>query len=336
MNNKFVWLVRRELWEARIVWIVPALLAALVIVSAIVSAIASHGIDINGIEADKIAAMGGATGGARVDRFVGVVLGVIAGLFYFATLCTQFFYAIDTLYGDRRDRSVLFWKSMPITDAETVLSKLFVVSVVMPVVAAAAALVAQVGVFAVASAKLAPLSMLQGHLWSAGAWGDGLLFDVYVLYAGILWNLPVIAFSLLVSAWATRAPMAYASFLPLAVALAEAIVFRSGHVWHLLGSRTVGLFTQIDRIGASQGAGFVMNGDVIDPSGGPRSRDASAAVPPRPPEGVGRDRRRRGADRGDGLAATLPRRDHLNAAAILRSDGAWVPPGPERCRHADR
>jgi ABC-2 type transport system permease protein len=271
MNNKFVWLVRRELWEARIVWIVPALLAAIVVVGAILSAFVSHGIDVNGIDADQIAAMNGATGGDKVDRIVGVALGVIAGLFYFATVFTQFFYAIDTLYGDRRDRSVLFWKSMPITDAETVLSKLFVASVIMPVVAAAAALVVQVAVFAVASAKLAPLSMLQGHLWSVSNWGEGLAFDVYVIYAGILWNVPVIAFSLLVSAWATRAPTAYAVFLPPAIGIAEYIVFRTSHLWHLMKFRTFGMFTQIDQIGASQGFGFLTGGDVIDPSGGPRT-----------------------------------------------------------------
>ena len=269
MNSKFAWLVRRELWEARIVWIVPVLLAVLVIVSAILSAFVSHGIDINGIDAEKVADMSGAAGGAKVDRIVGVALAMIAGLFYFATVFTQFFYAIDTLYGDRRDRSVLFWKSMPITDAETVLSKLFVASVIMPLVAAAAAVVVQVAVFAVASVKVAPISTLQGHLWNPGTWGDGLLFDLYVVYAGILWNVPVIAFSLLVSAWARRAPIAFAGFLPLAVALAEFIVFRTGHVWHVMQSRSFGLFTHIDRVGASRGAGFMMDGDRLDPAGGP-------------------------------------------------------------------
>ena len=34
-----------------------------------------------------------------------------------------FFYCIDSLYADRRDRCVLFWKSLPLSDAETVLSK---------------------------------------------------------------------------------------------------------------------------------------------------------------------------------------------------------------------
>ena len=53
-----------------------------------------------------------------------------------------FFYAIDSLYADRRDRSVLFWKSLPLSDAETVLSKFTVAIVVIPLVALVGALLA--------------------------------------------------------------------------------------------------------------------------------------------------------------------------------------------------
>ncbi len=61
-----------------------------------------------------------------------MVLGIVA-----------FFYAIDSLYSDRRDRSVLFWKSLPISDAETVLSKFAVAAILIPLIALAASLVAQ-------------------------------------------------------------------------------------------------------------------------------------------------------------------------------------------------
>src|SRR3546814_20822192 len=36
-----------------------------------------------------------------------------------------FFYCLGALYDDRRDRSILFWKSLPVSDASTVLSKVF-------------------------------------------------------------------------------------------------------------------------------------------------------------------------------------------------------------------
>ena len=46
-----------------------------------------------------------------------------------------FFYCIDALYADRADRSVLFWKSLPLSDAETVLSKFATAAVLIPLVA---------------------------------------------------------------------------------------------------------------------------------------------------------------------------------------------------------
>ena len=42
------------------------------------------------------------------------------------------FYCLDALYGERRDRSILFWKSLPVSDLTTVLSKASIPIVVLP------------------------------------------------------------------------------------------------------------------------------------------------------------------------------------------------------------
>src|SRR3546814_13401578 len=56
-----------------------------------------------------------------------------------------FFYCLGALYDERKDRSVLFWKSLPVSDAQTVLSKVGSAVVVAPVLAVIASLVTMIG-----------------------------------------------------------------------------------------------------------------------------------------------------------------------------------------------
>jgi ABC-2 type transport system permease protein len=235
--NRFLWLVRRELWETRAVWVAPAICAAIIVGGALTAAFGMGSITIQGLDPEELAKLHEKMTPEHLDAIAGLALGGIAFPFFIMVLFTQFFYAIDSLYGERRDRAILFWKSLPLSDAETVLSKLFVAAVLMPVAAAAAALATQIVVFAIAGAKLAPLGLLQGHLWTPSLWGDTLLVMAYGLVTGMLWYLPLIGWALLVSAWAPRSPLMYASLPPLAVGLAEYIVFHSHHAFAVVGER---------------------------------------------------------------------------------------------------
>jgi ABC-2 type transport system permease protein len=260
--NKFLWLVRRELWESRTVWVAPAICAAIIVGGALVAAFGTGTISFQGMDPADSAKLHEKMTPEHLDGIASLALGGIAVPFFIMVLFTQFFYTIDALYGERRERAILFWKSLPISDAETVLSKLFVAAVVMPVVAAAAALVTQVVVFTIASAKLAPLELLQGHLWTPVLWGGSLLVMVYVLVASALWYLPLVGWGLLVSAWAPRSPLMYASLPPLAVGLGEYIVFRSHYALAVIGERVGNLGLLGHAFGGrSRGGGF---GFVID------------------------------------------------------------------------
>jgi ABC-2 type transport system permease protein len=229
--NKFNWLVRRELWEARSVWVAPAVLAAILVVGTLLGALLSGTISLDGLGPDQAAKVHEKLTPEHLDGIAALALGFIALLFLILVMFTQFLYAVDALYGERRDRSILFWKSMPVSDAETVLSKLFVAAVVMPAVAAGIAVATQVVLFAIGSAKLASLDFLQGHLWTPSLWGGSLLVTAYVLVASALWCLPVLGWCMLVSVWAPRSPLMYATLPPFGLALGEWLMFRSHHVW---------------------------------------------------------------------------------------------------------
>jgi ABC-2 type transport system permease protein len=176
---------------------------------------------------------------------------------------TQFFYAADALYGERRDRSILFFKSLPVSDAETVLSKLAIASLVMPGAIVLAGLASQIGVCAIVTAKFGSFPALAGHLWSARVWGDVLALDGYVLLADVLWSLPVVGYLLLISAWARRAPVGLAVLIPGAVILSEWIVLHTGYIGRGVVGRLFGLFGIAFEGHASKGLGFVFNPDKL-------------------------------------------------------------------------
>jgi ABC-2 type transport system permease protein len=163
--------------------------------------------------------------------------------FYITLLFTQFFYALSSLFDDRKDRSVLFWKSLPASDLETVLSKVFVASVVLPLVAllvtavtqALFAMVAAVRVEAIATQlgtafgphAAAAAHAFVGALASPKLWLADILMLLWVAVGFVLWTLPIVGYALLVSAATPRAPFLFAALLVGSVGLAESLLFES-------------------------------------------------------------------------------------------------------------
>ena len=105
--NVYRWLIRREFWENRAIWMIPAADRR-----AASSRRCSAGADIM-VDDAPTQAVGGHAVLSSVSAVFFLVMGIYSG-----------WYLLDCLYADRRDRSVLFWKSLPISDAATVLSKL--------------------------------------------------------------------------------------------------------------------------------------------------------------------------------------------------------------------
>jgi ABC-2 type transport system permease protein len=265
--NKFLWLVRRELWEARSVWAAPAICAAIVIGGALVASFVTGTVTLEGLDPESLAKLNSKLTPEHLDGIASMALGSIAALFFIVVLFTQFFYAIDSLYGERRERAILFWKSLPISDTETVLSKLFVAGVIMPLAGTAAAFATQLVLFSILSAKLAPLELLHGHLWSVSLWGGSLLVMVYVLVASMLWYLPMLGWCLLVSAWAPRSPIMYATLPPLGVALAEYITFHTHYALYVMLERFGNLGLLAHAFGgrsSARGFGFVIDQDHME------------------------------------------------------------------------
>ncbi|MCX7057174.1 MAG: hypothetical protein NTZ79_08270 [Proteobacteria bacterium] len=230
----FLWLVRRELWESRIIWMAPAICALIVIGCALLVALNVGTLQLDGFDFEQFRSDQGAQ---KLGEMTSHGLALLSVPFFMIVLVTQYFYAADSLYSERRDRSILFWKSLPISDTATVLSKLAVVAVVMPAAAAACALVSQLAVFAIVSIRFASSAGIVVHLWQPAVWGGWLALLTYLMLASALWHLPKHAWLLLVSAWAPRSAAMFALLPPCGIMLAEFIVLRTHAVWSLIGDR---------------------------------------------------------------------------------------------------
>lgn len=235
--NRFIWLIRREVWEHKAIWFAPAIVIACLFVLLLVSR-AHLGYDL-AMSFDDISREGQVILHVLAYSIVALIIFLVMGV-------VGFFYCIDSLYADRADRSVLFWKSLPLSDAETVLSKFATGAVVVPLVAAAGAVVAQIAVGGGLSAKLAMTGGDPGLWLHPVTLGGGAAVALVASLAAMLWYAPLVAYLMLVSAWARRAPFLWAVLPPIAAAVLESIIMRTSYVGDLVASRVFGLYQALN------------------------------------------------------------------------------------------
>ncbi len=166
----------------------------------------------------------------------------------FMILLTAFivgvFYCLDALNGERRDRSILFWKSMPVSDRTTVLSKAAIPIVVLPLFVFV--LIASIWtlMFMLSNLVLLGNGSALTALWVHLPLVRMSVALFYGLTAIALWHAPLYGWLLLVSGWARRATFLWAALPPLAICFFETIAFRTSHFAHFLGYRVVGWFQE--------------------------------------------------------------------------------------------
>ncbi|HEY2590141.1 MAG TPA: hypothetical protein VGI35_01015 [Steroidobacteraceae bacterium] len=215
-------LLRRELWEHTALWIAPLVVAAALIVGAIFGrAYAPAAMPIS-VGDGPVPPQGV---GAMVTTALVMSFGAVQ---YFVMSVVLWFYATSCLYNERRDRSILFWKSMPVSDAKTVGSKMLMALVAVPLyVYLVTLLTTLVAIGIVALPRLSgPASV---SVWDGGVWVRGQAFAFVYLVQSVLWYAPLTAYLLLVSAWARRNVQLWA-LSPLIAIIVERIAFGTHHL----------------------------------------------------------------------------------------------------------
>ena len=157
----------------------------------------------------------------------------------FTVFIVGVFYCLDALYGERRDRSTLFWKSLPVSDLTTVLSKVSIPLVILPLVTFVI-IVATHFVMLLWSSVVLLTSGLAGTTWTRFNILEQSLILLYSLIALALWHAPIYGWLLLISGWARRATFLWAVLPLLAITIFETITFHTTHFIRMLGNRLTG------------------------------------------------------------------------------------------------
>jgi len=223
--NTFTWLLKREYWEHRGGFLWAPLIAAgvvlLVFTIAAVTGLSHAPVDghamINGVRISDLAAT--LTPEQKLQMGAGLDVGLFfAGAPVAITLAiVTFFYLLGSLYDERRDRSILFWKSLPVSDMETVLSKVAAATIVAPLLALAAALALMLGLLVLFSIILSVYGINPFTTIWANASPLSVIGKIAMLIPlNAIWALPSIGWLMLCSAFAKRVPFLWATLLPVA------------------------------------------------------------------------------------------------------------------------
>ncbi|HKR66151.1 MAG TPA: ABC transporter permease [Thermoanaerobaculia bacterium] len=226
----FNWSVRRELWENRFLYLAPLVVSAFVLLGTFISVVAL---------AHRLRTMR-AMDAVQWHKTVVTPFSMAPAPILFTTFLVGMFYSLDALYGERRDRSILFWKSLPVSDRTTVLSKAAIPLVMLPLIGMAIGLVVQF-ILLMLSAPI-----FAGHGMSpATALGEFRFFQepivmVYGLTVHSLWMAPIYAWLLFVSAWAKRMPVLWATLPLVAIGILERLALGTTHFAALVKYRFMG------------------------------------------------------------------------------------------------
>ena len=229
-------LVRRELWEHRSLYVVPAVLGIVLVLAAVtgqvtISAFGTH-VDMALLGASNIDANQRGAG-------ISALMVMFASLFVIAMGILSVFYSLDSLYAERKDRSILFWRSMPVTDAETVISKLITAVIVIPIITLVFIALTQVLVLLVTSVWVGLRGANAWHLiWSAVPLLDNWSATLIFIMSLSLWHAPFVGWFLLVSAYTKRSPMLMAVLPILLLPMLERNIFGSTLLFDAIFVRT--------------------------------------------------------------------------------------------------
>lgn len=229
-RRPFFWSVRRELWENRSIYMAPLAVAAVALLGFAISTI--------GLAERRRAAL--LLDEAQRRAKIAAPYDTVAFILIVTGLIVAVVYCLDALYGERRDRSILFWKSLPVSDVTAVLSKASIPLVVLPSILFAITVIAHLLMFLLTSAVLlahgmSPLSTFAG--WNPL---EHSLILLYGLVALALWHAPLYAWFLLVSGWARRAVFLWAVLPLVALSALFRVAWGSTDVCSLLVHLVIG------------------------------------------------------------------------------------------------
>jgi ABC-2 type transport system permease protein len=230
-TRSMYWSVRRELWEYRSIYIAPLAVAALYLFGFLISAFRLPNKMRTALALDPM----------KQYKLIVQPYHFAVALIMVTTFLIALYYCLDALHGERRDRSILFWKSLPVSDLITVLSKASIPLVVIPLLSFVITVIVEFIMLLFSTAVLLASGVSVAPLWTQlSLFQMSLLLLYHLVLVHGLWYAPIYAWLLLVSGWARRAPLLWATLPLLAIAFVEKIAFGTSHFLAMLEDRVSG------------------------------------------------------------------------------------------------
>ncbi|HKW18175.1 MAG TPA: hypothetical protein VJO35_11775 [Terriglobales bacterium] len=220
------WSVRRELWENRSIYLAPLVAAALFLLGYTISIVRLR------LHMDAVSLPSALETHHSHDFAPALIMGV--------AIIVSIFYCLDALYGERRDRSILFWKSLPVSDTTTVISKLAIPILILPLVSFVITIATQLMMLVLSSAILAGGGVSISSIWAQASFRVSLIWLYHFVTVHGLWYAPLYGWLLLISAWAPRAPFMWAFLPPFVIWGVEKIAFNTSYFLSMLQYRLTG------------------------------------------------------------------------------------------------
>jgi ABC-2 type transport system permease protein len=221
------WSMHRELWQNRSLYIAPLLAGC-------------AGLLVFFIGFTHKSQSVGATDPTQPSVMLAMPYSHTAMLLIITALIVSVVYSLDALHSERQDRSILFWKSMPVSDLTTVLAKMSVPLVIVPVLAFAMS-VATVFIILLTSTVVV---LVRGQsvpmLWSKLPLFQMELVVLYSIVVMTLWYAPLYAWFTLVSGWAKRTVFLWAVLPVFAVCIIERLAFHTNYIGGEMALRSIG------------------------------------------------------------------------------------------------
>ena len=231
-------LIRRELWEHRSIIVTPIVIGLILSLGVLMTEgmLAAHTEEVD----IGIATMSNLGDESHRSAVINGLLFIPSVIILIGMSILVIFYSLDALYAERKDKSILFWRSLPVTDAETVISKALTGALVIPLISFAAIIATQL------------ISMLLSSIWimiEGGnaihlIWAPASLVSLWAAtLAGILmlslWLSPFLGWFLFVSAFAKRMPLLLAALPIVMLPMLENWIFGSKMFFEAFFVRTV-------------------------------------------------------------------------------------------------
>ena len=236
MNNNYIALIKRDYLEGKggYFW-APVIALAIAVFFSLIPILGFSESDVFVINSENVKLQEflnklNNRDPAEVSAGATFILSTFASLVWIPLPFVIVFTLLDQLYSERKDKSVLFWKSMPVSDTEEVLAKFVMPVFIAPVI--------YLGIFFIGTLIFALIlsivSLFLGgpiaELWPIWNLIQGCIVFIVTFFTMTLWAAPILAWFMLVSAYAPRVPFIFAFAPPVFIIALEAITFETSNI----------------------------------------------------------------------------------------------------------